>query len=435
MSRALGNRSIRFRITALATLVVLCVLALAGLALVVVQRRVLIESLTESLERRADELAASVAAGRQPDELVGVGDDDAYVLVTAADGSVVWAAPPDTVVDRRAGSFREVVRLVESPGGQRRVVVAGPLDDIDEATWVLALSLAVATPVVVAVVAILIWWLVGRTLRPVEAIRAEVAGITGSELHRRVPTPNSGDEIEALARTMNDMLERIHDATARQQRFVADASHELRSPLTRMRTQLEVELAHPNPADNSAVERSVLEETIRMHHLVDDLLYLARTDSDEREPTITDPVDLDDLVLEHARRLRAESRAAIVASDVSPARVRGDARALSRAVGNVADNAVRYAASTVTFGLGISDGSAELTISDDGRGVPREERDRIFERFARVDDARASATGGTGLGLSIARDIVERHGGTIELDPAGSGGARFVIRLPTPTAE
>jgi signal transduction histidine kinase len=228
---------------------------------------------------------------------------------------------------------------------------------------------------------------------------------------------------------MNAMLDRVESATARQQRFAADASHELRSPLTRIRAELEVDLAHPEQADLAATHRSVLEDATQLQRLVDDLLHLARVDagavSNRREP-----VDLDDIVLRDARRLRADGRVQIDISGVSAAQLRGDADELARAVRNLTDNAVRHATSTVTLTLAEHGGRAVLTVADDGPGIPPAEQERIFERFARLDDARNADTGGTGLGLAITRDIVERHHGTIEIDSDHAPGARFRITLP-----
>jgi signal transduction histidine kinase len=225
------------------------------------------------------------------------------------------------------------------------------------------------------------------------------------------------------------MLTRIEDSVGRQQRFVADASHELRGPLTRIRSELEVDLAHPDRADPLATHRSVLDETVGLQHLVDDLLLLAQSDSHAAPPMSDEPVDVDDLVVRVARRLRADGRVTVDLSGVSAAQVRGDADQLVRAIGNVADNAVRHATSTVTFTLAERNGSAVLAVADDGDGIPADQRERIFERFARLDEARG-AGGGTGLGLAIARDIVVRHGGTIAVDESYSSGARLVITLP-----
>jgi signal transduction histidine kinase len=288
----------------------------------------------------------------------------------------------------------------------------------------------VAIPAVALFIAALVWWLVGRTLRPVESIREEVATIGGTDLHRRVPQPKGGDEIARLARTMNGMLDRLEDATERQQQFVADASHELRSPLTRIRSELEVDLAHPETADLAATHESVLDETVGLQRLADDLLALARRDAGATAER-REAVDLDDIVLRQARRLRADGRVGVGIAGVSAAQVQGDPDQLTRALRNLADNAARHAASAVDFTLSERDGVAILTVVDDGPGIPPEEQQRVFERFTRLDDARTAGDGGTGLGLAITRDIIGRHGGEIRIDPDHRPGTRFLITIPT----
>jgi signal transduction histidine kinase len=447
--------TVRFRITAFATLAALLVLIAAGVALVVTQRRLLTENLDEGIAQRAGQIATLVEEGTVPETLTGLDDDDTVAQVVTEDRREVVAASPNVtgrppVADPPPASRSQTIRTVheipvdEAPfrlvsrrvegartGGSTMVYVAGSLDDIEESIAVLATSLLVAVPAVAILLALLVWWLVGRTLRPVEAIRAEVAEIGGGELHRRVPVPSGDDEIARLAHTMNDMLGRVDHAARRQQSFVADASHELRSPLTRIRSALEVDLAHPAGADPADTHRSVLEETVGLQRLVGDLLHLARTDAGSGgSPRRNGPVDLDDLVVRQARRLRADGRVAVDISGVTAAQVRGDGDQLSRALGNVTDNAARHAAGTVSFTLAERDGAAVLAVSDDGPGIPAQHHERIFERFTRLDDARSVATGGAGLGLAIAREIVERHHGSIAVDPDHHPGARFVITLP-----
>lgn len=264
---------------------------------------------------------------------------------------------------------------------------------------------------------------------PVEAIRREVASIGGSDLHRRVPAGEGNDEIARLARTMNDMLERVEDASVRQQRFVADASHELRSPLARMRSELEVDLAHSEGADLTATHHRVLAETAGLQRLVDDLLHLARSDAG-RVDIRREPVDLDDVVLSQARRLRLSNRIVVDLGQVSAAQVLGDRELLTRAVQNLADNAARHARTRVSFALNEVGGRAVLAISDDGPGIPIDEHERVFERFSRLDQARTYKDGGAGLGLAIARDIIVRHEGTIRIDRDHNPGARLVVDLP-----
>jgi signal transduction histidine kinase len=259
-------------------------------------------------------------------------------------------------------------------------------------------------------------------------MRAQMAEITASNLGGRIPEPGTGDEIDRLARTMNETLARVEDAVRQQQRFVADASHELRSPLTRIRTELEVDLAQPGgDADPTATERSVLVETIGLQRLVDDLLHLARSDADATE-IVGVSVDLDDIVLGETRRLVERGEVNVDSRRVSAANVTGVPSQLTRAVQNLLDNAERHASTTVTITLSETDGVARLTVSDDGAGIPEDKRNEVFERFTRLDEARTRDAGGTGLGLAITRDIVERHGGTIRL--ADGPATIFVVELP-----
>jgi signal transduction histidine kinase len=244
-----------------------------------------------------------------------------------------------------------------------------------------------------------------------------------------VPEPAGDDEIARLAHTMNEMLGRLEDAIARQQRFVADASHELRSPLTRIRTELEVDLAGSDSADLRATHESMLEEVVSLQQLVDDLLHLARADAAAGRER-TEPVDLDDLVLREARRVRATGRVEADISGVTAAEVVGDPKQLTRAIRNLVDNAERHAAGRMKLTLAEVDGATLLTVSDDGPGIPAGEHERVFERFGRLDEARTRGTGGTGLGLAITREIIERHGGTITVDSSDRNGARFIVRFP-----
>ncbi len=438
----------RTKVTALAMLAVVTVLVAASIALVASHRRLLTQNLDETLTALADDLETLVLRDQVPTEITGLGEDDTIAqvvrdgTVVAASGNIAGAdpvAPPSrgrqqlrtvTGVPHEGATFRIQSRSVDGPRGTVDVHVAGPLDDVDSATSALRTSLSLAVPVVAVLLGVLIWWLVGRTLRPVEAIRAAVAGIGGSHLDRRVPVPPGDDEIARLARTMNTMLARVDEANRRQARFVADASHELRSPLTRIRSELEVDVADPDSADPAATRRSVLEEVEGLQQLVDDLLQLARTDAVAPGAEERRPVDLDDIVVALARRLRAGGRVRVELASVTARQVIGHAVQLTRVAGNLVDNASRHAAETVTLTLVEAEGSAVLAVSDDGPGIAPEDRERIFDRFTRLDEARAASTGGTGLGLSIARDIVERHGGTLTLDPDHHPGARFVVTLP-----
>jgi signal transduction histidine kinase len=261
-----------------------------------------------------------------------------------------------------------------------------------------------------------------------ERMRAEVDSINETELHRRVPQPAGDDEIARLATTMNNMLARLDDAAARNRRFLADASHELRSPLAGIRSQLEVNLAHSDSADWQAIERGLLDETLHMQRLVDDLLTLAQLDEPAR-PARHELLDLDELVLTEVRRLRTRGKVAVEARNVAAAQTTGDATSLGRALRNLLDNAERHATKNVIVSMIETGSDIRIVVSDDGSGVAENDRERIFQRFARADESRSRDGGGRGLGLAIARDIVTAHGGTLALGPS-TGGATFVMHLP-----
>jgi signal transduction histidine kinase len=227
---------------------------------------------------------------------------------------------------------------------------------------------------------------------------------------------------------MNRMLDRLERAHVRERRFVADASHELRSPIAAIRQHAEVALAHPELADG--LPSVAHAESLRMQSLVDDLLLLAQADEDRAELRRR-PVDVDDLVLAEAHRLREAGTTDVDTRGVSAARVHGDPAALRRVLRNLVDNAVRHARRRVGLSLGERDGWAVLHVDDDGPGVPVADRSRVFERFVRLDDARPNTDGGTGgLGLAIVAEVVAAHGGAVELGDAPSGGARVTVRLP-----
>jgi signal transduction histidine kinase len=443
--------TIRFRITLVATTVFAVVLAATSVLLVVVQRSQLTASLDASLEQRASDLAALIGGSDGvPTVLPNRDDEDSFAQLVDGDGAVVAASanlggagpvaprPPDrealstfdVSLPAETETFRVLSQRVNVEGVEAVLHVGVTIDDVNDATGALTLALAIAVPLAMAVLALVSWWLVGRTLAPVEVIRREVEAIGEGMLDRRVPAPPVDDEIARLATTMNHMLDRIETSVARQQRFVADASHELRSPLTRIRTQLEVEASSGGGAGLETVE-SLLDETVALQRLVEDLLHLARADAGAFEER-REPIDLDDVVLRAARRLRANGRVRVDTAGVSGAHVVGDPDQLTRVVRNLADNAERHAATTVSFMLGESDGFAVLRVTDDGPGIPPGERETLFERFARGDEARTREAGGAGLGLAIAQEIVGRHGGRLELDDAAGRGTSFVVRLPSP---
>jgi signal transduction histidine kinase len=240
---------------------------------------------------------------------------------------------------------------------------------------------------------------------------------------------------------MNDMLDRLETARVRQQEFVADASHELQSPLAAFRVQLEVALAHPDDVAWRSLARALLDDSERMERLVRDLLFLAQEDSLPHRVR-AEQIDLDEIVLDEVSRVRHRDGIEFDTSRVSAAPLLGSRDDLGRLVRNLVENAAAHAESRVTVGLSSTAATARLTIGDDGPGIPDDQRDHVFERFARLQGARSRVSSGspdgTGLGLSIARVIAERHGGSIMVEPTvpASRGARVVVELPAlPSAE
>jgi signal transduction histidine kinase len=284
--------------------------------------------------------------------------------------------------------------------------------------------------VLLVVVALLTWLVVGRALRPVDTIRREVDAIGPAELDRRVAEPPTDDEVGRLARTMNRMLARLDGAARAQRRFVSDASHELRSPLASIRQHAEVARAHPDRLGDGELAEVVLAEGARLQDLVEQLLLLTRLD-EGGFALARGPVDVDDLVLADARRLRDAGAVAVDTAGVTAARLDGDERMLARLTRNLSDNAARHATSRIALGLLVDGDRVELTVDDDGSGIPESDRERVFERFVRLDEGRARDAGGSGLGLAIVAEIARAHGGSVRVTESPLGGARFVVELPT----
>ncbi|MFB7219515.1 sensor histidine kinase [Streptomyces sp. NPDC056227] len=355
-------------------------------------------------------------------------DDDAN---TPARGEVSTDDPDFTngtaTVDGDTADYRfAAVSATTSTGVTLTVHAGAPLATEQKAVGSVRAAMLIGLPVMLLVVAAVTWLVTRRALRPVEGIRAEMAAITASEdLSRRVPEPGSRDEIARLARTTNETLTALEASVGRQRRFVADASHELRSPIASLRTQLEVGAAHPELLDL----RGAVADTVRLQALAADLLLLARLDAGERPGNTL--VDLGALVHEEvSQRTGDRIPVAMSVPESGHLEVTGSRGQLARVIGNLLDNAERHAESSVAVSVFRDHGSVVVAVTDDGAGVPEPERERVFERFVRLDDARSRDEGGAGLGLPIARDVAHRHGGTLTATRAAEGGARFALRLP-----
>ncbi|MEH1012941.1 ATP-binding protein [Micromonospora sp. CPCC 206060] len=399
--------------------------------------------------------AASIDADRlvpmlYPGEMAGT---DRYRTVVP--GGRLGMADPVRVVAVAAGP----------PDDRVTVLVARSMADVRHSVAVVRTILLIAFPLLVTGLAAVAWRVVGATLRPVEALRTgaeEIARSAGDRMAPRgpgdpagdggtgtdrLPVPASPDEIHRLAVTLNGMLDRLAVARARQRAFIADAAHELRSPLTNMRTELEVARRLGDRTDWPAVADDLLADTERLSRLVNDLLLLARLDDAGSRPLARSaPVDLAELVAAVAARY--PSPPVRVRVPDHPVWTLGAPDELVRIVANLLDNAVRHAAGKVrlTVEAGVSVGKKVtggpggptgaggrgvsgrvavhlVTVTDDGPGIPAQDRARVFDRFTRLDDARARDAGGTGLGLAIVRDLVHRHGGVVELADADGGSA------------
>lgn len=454
-------RGVRIRLTLVATVVTGVAVLLASSWLLRTVDHTLTANLHTQAEERLGAVRAALEAGADPRDLdlSALGGD--VFLQVISDGRVAAATPglaglrplytydADGNLVRISGSAEAggavgpggvgpgtgpltITREeVDGPRGSYNVLAASPVSSVQRSVDAVEEGLFVAFPLLVGAVGALAWVLAGRALRPVESIRSQVEAISGSTLDRRVPVPSTGDEVARLATTMNAMLDRLEEASARQQRFVADASHELRSPVAAIRTELEVALMTAGADDWPAIATRLLGEEARLEAVIADLLLLASLDEGVAGELV--PIDVFELVQEEAR-VRVPDREG-VGIEVEPgpaARVHGNRTQLRRAVTNLLDNAGRHARTTVRVSVHQRDGRVRVLVDDDGPGIPEADRERVFERFTRLDAHRArdGATGGAGLGLSLVRRIVQLHHGTVLVDDAPLGGARVALDLP-----
>ncbi|RKS74354.1 signal transduction histidine kinase [Actinomadura pelletieri DSM 43383] len=458
--------SVRARTTLGATAVVAVALVAAGTALVLLLRANLGGQTDLEAEVAAREIASQLATGVPYRSLDLPDGDDHPVRVVDGSGRVraanddlesVEGTPPPAddrdsdsgdaddgpgrgevsddgpriftgtaTVDGRTAQYRFAAVEVTTPEDETVTVYAGAdLAAARDAVGTVSRALLAGLPLLLGVVAGVTWLVTRRALGPVEAVRTELAEITAAgDLARRVPVPDSRDEIARLAVTTNETLAALEDSVARQRAFVADASHELRSPIASLRTQLEVAAAHPGPLDVDGLT----EDVVRLQDLAADLLLLARIDAGDRPPERS--VALGGLVREVLDRRAGGDRVPVQASIEADPTVMGVPGRLARIVGNLLDNAERHAGSAVRLSLGAEAGAAVLRVADDGPGVPPADRERIFERFVRLDDARSRDEGGAGLGLPLARELARAHGGDLTVGEAPEGGALFELRLP-----
>lgn len=434
---------------AAAAVMTICLAIAGGLLLLV-----LYQSLESTAEHAAGLRAEQIAAQLRAD---GLDDLDSTLLATDGQIGVVQVVGETGIIRSASngaprsplaatslddGQSRYLGRVESAAGDEYWVSARGAVADDTAVTILVGVDrepvedivgevgalLAVGAPLLIALVAAATYRLVGTALRPVEAIRTRVASISIADLTERVPVPRTHDEIAELAATMNAMLSRLEHGRAAQLRLVSDVSHELRSPLATITTALELASGRPELIDRDLIDESLLPESQRMSRLLQDLLLLARSDEGALGLRRED-VDVDDLLAAEASRLGGGGPIHVV-TDIQACRVTGDRAALARVFRNLADNAARHARNTVTLSCHPAPGAVVVSIADDGPGVPAGDRGRIFERFVRLDEARARASGGTGLGLAIVAEVVRSHRGNVTVHDASGGGAVFTVSLP-----
>ena len=424
--------SIRLRITAIASAVVAVVLALGAVLFVLVMREALVDGVRTAAGNDASMIAERIYDSKEFSLTETELDTDDQLIQLVRDGAVIAASKDAEELGplaEREGSAtvsisdedRYLVAAEESRDDVL-VVVGHDLSDVDESIAAIVPLVAVSIPALVALLAITTWIVVGRALRPVERMRVEVDEVTANRLDRRIPGADAPDELGRLAATMNRMLDRLDDSQRTQRRFISDASHELKSPLASLRQYAEVARSYPDRMTAAELTEAIDDEGGRLERIVRGMLVLARADEGSLH-TAARAVDLDDLLLQEAQRLNASTALAVDAA-IEPARINGDAELLAQVVRNLVDNASRHARSRVSLSL---TSRGMIVVDDDGPGIPQSERERVFERFVRLDDARARDAGGSGLGLAIVREIVGAHGGAVVVSESPLGGARFTV--------
>ncbi|TPG33482.1 sensor histidine kinase [Mycolicibacterium hodleri] len=448
--RLTANWGVSARSAFVAATVVFVALGIAGAGLAAILYQTMLSGIDSAAATRVSEVVDQVvdggAAGVDP-ALLDTDQRIVAVQVITPEGTVVRRSQsaPDTPLVAMTevgdglrigmpeqsspfGRIRFSARTIDGPDGRYTVLVGEGSATIGSTVWAVVIALAIAAPVVIAVSATATYVLVRRSMKSVDDIRSRVADITTSDLAERVPVPESRDEIAALAVTMNEMLARIEAGHNAQRRFVGDASHELRSPLTTIISALEVAVVHPEALGGELATTTLMPEALRMKALIDDLLLLARADERGLDMA-TEDVDLDDLAAAEIERLRRDTDLEVRA-DLEPARLTGDPEALSRVLRNLLDNAARLAISRVSVSVRTLPCHVQLEVGDDGPGIAEADRQRVFDRFVRLDPDRSRSAGGAGLGLAIVREIVVAHAGRVTIGDGNGSGTTVTVQLP-----
>ncbi|WP_157245279.1 sensor histidine kinase [Nonomuraea typhae] len=448
MSR-IWARSLRGRVTLIATAVAASVLIPVGIGGVGVARSVVEAGVWRATREAASHVTAKVRDGGLRAGVIPLSDPTVDLLQVVEPGgrviahssaaagrrplSQIWPPAEDRVVSTTDCHRDECVHLtavrVTTAAGSP-VVYAGRLTPGVLSTWLLEAVVASQVAILIGLAAWATWLVTGRSLRPVAAMRAELDAVNASDLSRRVSEPAGDDEVAQLARSINSTLARLERSAEQQRQFASDASHELRTPIAGLRAQLESAQLYPEDTDVAELVGGALRDTDRLEAIITDLLLLARIGS--RVDVVKEPVDLSGLVREEL--VSRHDHIVVRPSLTEGVLVEGVRLQLARLLTNLLDNAERHAESEVGVGVRAEEGFAVLEVSNDGAEIAPEDRERIFDRFTRLDAARSRDAGGTGLGLAIARDVALAHMGSIMAEEA-TGGARFVVRLPLAVRE
>lgn len=451
--RRLGVRS---RTTAIATAVVGAVLAIAGILLVVATRSALYQAVETTATARAADIATQLATGTSFTQVPLVRGISVQIITDATvvastpdiegqapfiDPATIGATPTVVVpaldaAENQGESSSEdgdegpfLVAVTDVSGRPYAVLAAAALASVDSATHTLIPLVALGVPAITLLVALVVSRLTRRAFRPIDAMTRQADTISYSDLHRRIPEPGPDDEIHRLAVVLNRMLDRLDTAAVRQRQFTADASHELKSPVATLLTMAEVAESNPREFSVEELAADVAGQSRRLTALVEDLLTLAQ--SDEHGLHLhQEYFDLADVVTDEI----AAATSTLVTINVDhaePTLIHGDRRRIGQVVRNLLDNATHHAATTVTIETRIVGDQAILRIGDDGPGIAPADRERIFDRFVRLDEDRSRRSGGTGLGLSVVRSIIDAHHGTVTVgDDPQLGGASITVSLP-----
>ena len=435
-------RSLRFRITSLAMLIVVTVLAGAGVMILETARSHLERQVDRGLINEATYVQSQMNAHVLLSPTGPAGQLGQFFLPNGsllASSTNLRGRPPLVHVAANA-PVRRLSTIYYPPFGHVRVLEqrlngpSGPIllegqeiNQVVEASRSLDYLFIYGLPALGVAVAVLIWLVVGRAMRPVEVVRSAVEEISSSDLKARVPSPRTGDELDRLVDTMNSLLGRMQAALTRERQFVADASHELRGPIAALKALLESREA--SGSNRRETDEKALAVLLRLEVLADDLLALDRSENGA-DQTRFRLVALDELVLAQAEHLRANTSLTVDISGVSGGQVLASEMDMMRIIENLCSNARRHASSRIGFGVAETSDFVTLWVEDDGPGVPQTMRGAVFERFTRLDEDRSQRTGGSGLGLAIVAELARCYGGTVWVEDVTPQGARFVLNLP-----